>query len=138
MPARDLYHDAVRNALIKDGWTITHDPYWMKVGGKDMFVDLGAERLLAAEKADQKIAVESKSFISTSEMDDLKNAIGTFVIYQTALAAKEPERRLFLAVPQSVIKEFFEEALGQLLLKNHLVRIIGYNSETEEITQWIL
>ncbi len=26
MPARDIYHDTVRNALEKDGWTITHDP----------------------------------------------------------------------------------------------------------------
>lgn len=138
MPAKDLYHDAVKNALIKDGWTITHDPYWMKVGTKDMFVDLGAERLLAAEKAEQKIAVEIKSFVSNSEMDDLKNAIGTFVLYQTALAEKDPQRKLFLAVPQTVIKDLFEEELGQLLMKNHLARIIGYDSQTEEITQWIL
>ena len=26
MPARDYYHDVVRNAIKKDGWTITHDP----------------------------------------------------------------------------------------------------------------
>ncbi len=26
MPARDIHHDAVRNALVKDGWAITHDP----------------------------------------------------------------------------------------------------------------
>ncbi len=40
MPARDIYHNAVRNALIKDGWTITHDPLRLVWGGKDMFVDL--------------------------------------------------------------------------------------------------
>ena len=27
MPAKDLYHEAVKNALIKDGWTITADLY---------------------------------------------------------------------------------------------------------------
>ena len=51
MPAHDLYHDAVKNALIKDGWTITHDPFRMEWGKRDMYVDLGAERLLAAERA---------------------------------------------------------------------------------------
>ncbi len=27
MPAQDLYHNIVKNALLKDGWTITHDPF---------------------------------------------------------------------------------------------------------------
>ena len=27
MPAKDTYHDPLRNALIKDGWTITDDPF---------------------------------------------------------------------------------------------------------------
>jgi hypothetical protein len=56
MPAKDIFHNAVKNALIKDGWTITHDPLRLTWGGKDMYVDLGAERLLAAEKAGQQIA----------------------------------------------------------------------------------
>ena len=48
MPARDIYHDAVKNALLKDGWTITDDPLHLKWGQKDMYVDLGAQQLLAA------------------------------------------------------------------------------------------
>jgi hypothetical protein len=48
MPARDKYHDAVRNALIKDGWTITHDPLRLVWGKRDMYVDLGAKKLLGA------------------------------------------------------------------------------------------
>ncbi|MFM2431796.1 MAG: fdxN element excision controlling factor protein [Cyanobacteriota bacterium] len=43
MPAKDLFHDAVKAALVKDGWTVTHDPLTLKVGKKDLFVDLGAE-----------------------------------------------------------------------------------------------
>ena len=58
MPARDIYHYQVRTALIKDGWTITHDPLRLIWGRKDVFVDIGAERLLAAEKGSQRIAVE--------------------------------------------------------------------------------
>jgi hypothetical protein len=42
MPARDIYHNQVKNALIKDGWTITHDPLKLEIGSKDLFVDLGA------------------------------------------------------------------------------------------------
>ena len=55
MPARDVYHAAVRAALIKDGWTITHDPYTMTFGQRAVFVDLGAERVIAAEKGSEEI-----------------------------------------------------------------------------------
>ena len=68
MPAKDIYHDTVKNALIKDGWTITDDPLSLKVGKKDIFIDLAANKLLVAEKKDKKIAVEVKSFIGTSEI----------------------------------------------------------------------
>lgn len=77
MPARDIYHNTVKNALIKDGWTITHDPLSLKLRkGKRLFVDLGAERLIAAEKDTQKIAVEIKSFVGASVMKDLEEALG--------------------------------------------------------------
>lgn len=62
--AKDLFHDVVKTALIKDGWHITDDPFFMKVGGVDFFIDLGAEKIIAAERDNQKIAVEIKSFIS--------------------------------------------------------------------------
>lgn len=57
MPAKNTYHDAVIQALIADGWKITHDPLTISFGGKDLFVDLGAERLtLGAERGPEKIA----------------------------------------------------------------------------------
>ena len=64
MPAKDIYHDNIKNALIKDGWTITHDPYVVQYGSKDLFIDLGAKKLIAATQGNLKIAVEVKSFIS--------------------------------------------------------------------------
>lgn len=30
--AKDLFHDCVKEALIKDGWNITDDPYELRVG----------------------------------------------------------------------------------------------------------
>ena len=76
--AKDRYHDCVKNALIKDGWVITHDPLRLPWGGKDMYIDLGAELLLAAEKGEQRIAVEIKSFLGRSELEDLERALGQF------------------------------------------------------------
>ena len=83
MSARDLFHDAVRNALVKDGWEITHDPLrvqWRKT--RTMQIDLGARILLAALKDARKMAVEVKSFIGISDLDDLYKAVGQFTIYR--------------------------------------------------------
>lgn len=92
MPARDLYHDAVKNALVKDGWTITHDPIRLRLRrGKNLFVDLGAERLLAAEKGTEKIAVEIKSFVRASDMKDLEDAVGQFVLYAHLMQRYYPD-----------------------------------------------
>ena len=30
MPAKDKYHHQVRRALEKEGWIITHDPYFLR------------------------------------------------------------------------------------------------------------
>ena len=62
MPARDIYHEAVKNALVKDGWTITDDPLTLELDGERLFVDLGAERVIGAEKGLRKIAVEIITF----------------------------------------------------------------------------
>jgi hypothetical protein len=138
MPAKDLYHDNIKNALIKEGWTITHDPLRLSWGEKDMYVDLGAtEYFLAANKARAKIAVEIKSFIGNSIMSDLEKAMGQYVVYRAVLEEREPERVLYLAVPQSVIWNIFHKPLGQLLLKKNLVKVIGVNVQTEEIVEWL-
>jgi len=47
MAARDVFHDAVRNGLEKEGWLITDDPLEIEVGGVEMYIDLGAEKLYA-------------------------------------------------------------------------------------------
>ncbi len=137
MPARDIYHDAVKNALIKDGWTITDDPLHLKWGKKDMYVDLGAEQMLGAEKGEQKIAVEIKSFRNLSEMKDLEQALGQFFLYRTVLAARQPDRILYLAVPQDVVESLFQEPLGQLLTEKAAVHVIGFDPTEEEVTTWI-
>ena len=58
MPAKDIFHNTVKNALQKDGWTITHDPLSIRFGKVELYVDLGAEKLIAAQKNGEQIAVE--------------------------------------------------------------------------------
>lgn len=111
MPAKDITHDIVRQALQKDGWTITHDPYYLKVGSVEMYIDLGAEAILAAERNNEKIAVEVKSFLGASSISEFHTALGQFINYQLALEDKEPDRRLYLAAPSSIYEEFFTLSL---------------------------
>lgn len=137
MPAKDIYHDTVKNALIKDGWTITDDPLILKWGSKTLLIDLGAEKLIAAEKDNQKIAVEIKSFIGASQVNDLEKALGQYILYNDILVATESPKVLYLAVTNKAFKEIFTEPIGNILLQNSRVRLIVFDSVQEEILQWL-
>lgn len=136
MPVKDVYHDVVRKALIKDGWTITHDPYTMEFGQKDVFVDLGAERTLAAERGGEKIAVEIKSFVGASEVRDLEVALGQYVLYRSLIARFEPDRRLFLAVRDTVFAGILDEPIARPVLQDLGIPLLVFNSERQEIVKW--
>jgi hypothetical protein len=57
MSAKDVFHNAVKNALQKEGWIITDDPFFIRFGGINIYIDLGAEKVIAAEK-DGKIWIQ--------------------------------------------------------------------------------
>lgn len=122
---------------MKDGWTITHDPLILKFGKKDLYVDLNATQLLAAEKAEHKIAVEIKSFTGRSDVDDLEKALGQYILYQDILVELEPERSLYLAISDKVFEDLFEEPIGKLLLKNRRLKLLTFEPSQEMINQWI-
>jgi hypothetical protein len=126
----------VRCALEKDGWTVTHDPLHLRWGKRDLYVDLGAEQLLAAERGAVRIAVEIKMFSGASAVEDLQQALGQFVMYQDVLARREPGRVLYLAIALDVREELFEEPLGTLLLENSRLRLLVFDPTTEVITSW--
>jgi hypothetical protein len=136
MPAKDLYHDTVKTALTKDGWTITDDPLVLKVGTRNALVDLGAEKLIAAERGPEKIAVEIKVFVSPSPITDLEKAWGQFFLYKRILQKREPERQLYLAVDRNIFETFFEEEAGQILLAEPGFRLVVFDITTEELIQW--
>ena len=138
MSARDIYHHHVKAALQKDGWTITHDPLRIeRRKNQKLQIDLGAERLLGAEKGIRKIAVEIKSFVGASELDDLYKAVGQFVIYRNALKRIEPRRELFLAIRSTVYKSLFADPDDEALRSEENIKLLVFNARTKEIVKWI-
>jgi len=135
--ARDLYHPHVVDALTRDGWTITHDPLTVRIGAKDVFIDLGAERFLGAEKGGRRIAVEVKSFIGRSETRELEVTLGQFVLYGAALDEVDPDRVLYVAVRAQVYEDIFEEPMGRMVLKKGGLRLLVFDPERREIVRWI-
>ena len=137
MPAKDIYHDTVKRALQKDGWIITHDPFPLQIGRKRLSADLGAERLINAEKGTQKIVVEVKSFVGRSDVKDLEQALGQYILYRQVLNEMGIDRSLYLAISQPIFNSVFTIELGQLLLKNQIIKLIVFDDKSEAIVQWI-
>ena len=135
--AKVFYHKNVREALEKDGWRITHDPYPVKVDDVGYEIDFGAEPLLAAEKDDTKIAVEVKSFVGPSTVNEFHKAVGQFNDYYVAMEIQDPQRVLFLAIPNTVWFRFFQKPVIQKSLARIQAKIIVYNPYKNEIVQWI-
>ena len=138
MPAKDKSHDAVVKALTDEGWTITDDPFRLGYGDRTLWIDIGAENeTLGAEKEGQKIAVEIKSFIRASEIEDLQKAIGQYNLYRDILSEKEPERILYLAVPLRTYDGVFEERIGRLVIRRQRINLLVFDHEQERILEWL-
>jgi len=136
--AKDLVHQSAKNALIKDNWIITHDPYKITFGGVNMAVDLGADKLIGATKNKQKIAVEIKSFLEqSSAISQFHTALGQFINYRTVINKKEPERILYLAIPDFSYNSFFTLEFTQLMVHENNLKLIVFDPEKEVIIQWI-
>ncbi len=137
MPARDKYHDAVKNALIKDSWTITADPYIIRYEDAELYADLAAEKPIAAERQGQKIVVEIKSFVGKSLMYDFHNALGQYIVYRNLIQLTEPEYKLYLAIDDIVYEEFFQRKSVQAVIAQNSLLLMVVDTEKEEIQQWI-
>ncbi len=134
--AKDLYHEACKKALEKDGWIITDDPLDLTIGGVELFADLGAERIIAAEKGTEKIAVEIKSFVSQSLVSEFHKALGQYENYKLSLQELEPERKIYLAIPQEAWNIFFQREFIKKVVEHHQIRVIVFNPFIENIALW--
>lgn len=135
--AKDRFHDVVKTALKKEDWVITQDPLGLKYGKVDFQIDLGAEKLLAAERENEKIAVEIKSFLNPSAITDFYAALGQFLSYRLALETIDPERTLYLAVPLESYRTFFQLDFTQTAIQRYQLLLIVYDPVKEIITKWI-
>jgi hypothetical protein len=137
MSAKDVIHDAVKIALIKDGWTITADPFTIRYEDATVFAELAAERPIAAEKAGNKIIVEIKSFSSPSPMHDLKIALGQYQIYLPFLHELDIDHKLYLAISDLTYESLFQRKSVELLVEWYQLPLFVVNIASEEIIEWI-
>ena len=127
----------VRNLLEADGWQVTHDPYFLMLGKRRGFIDLGAERiLLGAEKKGEKIAIEVKSFLGLSDVDQFEDALGQYLLYKPALQEKEPERTLYLALPISFYNSLFDDSYFQKIAQLYDLKMLIFDEKSEIISEW--
>jgi len=134
--AKDIFHDAVKNGLEKEDWVITDDPMRIRAGRVDMRIDLGAERLIAAEKGEEKIAVEIKSFITPSNISEFHTAVGQFLNYYVALEEQQPDRVLYLAVPLGTYQTFFNLPFVETIIERFQLRLLVYEPKDEVVLEW--
>ncbi|MEL7034492.1 MAG: element excision factor XisH family protein [Cyanobacteria bacterium J06592_8] len=137
MSAKDRFHDTVKTALIKDGWTITHDPLFLDFDSARIQVNLAGEKLITAERDLEKIAVEVKSFLGASTIYEFHLAVGQCFSYRIALKAQEPERQLYLAVPIFIYQDFFRRPFAQQTIQEAQLNLVTFEPTQEVISQWI-
>lgn len=146
--AKDLFHEIVKTALLKEGWTITHDPYELKLDDLDLFnsklkIDLGAEKILAAEKGDSstgslnKIAVEIKTLSGPSLIYEVHTLLGQYLNYQLGIEVQEPDRILYAAIPEKAFDILFPQGFIQMMIAKYQVRLIVYEPISQTIIHWI-
>jgi hypothetical protein len=147
MPAKDSIHNIVKEAIVKDGWKITDDPYVISYGERFLFIDLAATisstlnqaqgSFIGATKENQRIAIEIKDFRGQSVIADLEQALGQYTLYQLLLRRIEPERELYLAITDTIYSNIFNEPIGELVITEMPLKLIIVNLKTVEVRQWI-
>lgn len=137
MAKLDKIHNAVKNALVKDGWTITADPFRIEFKEYRLYADLAAERPISAMRGNEQIVVEIKSFLNRSSVHDFENALGQYRLYRRLLSQILPEAKLYLAVSEAVYRDFFLLEATRFILETEEVSLFTVNLESEEIVRWI-
>ncbi len=138
MPRKDKYHEVVRVALEKDGWTITDDPLTVQVGVQDIYIDLAAEKdIIGAEKNGDRIAIEIKSMLRRSQFFDYYASLGQFLVYRLAIERTNLQRVLFLAIPASAYSDFLKNDIFQEAWKAYQVNLLIFDSDLKIVAQWI-
>jgi XisH protein len=135
--ARDKFHYEFKHALETEGWVVTDDPLYLKIGKILVHIDLGAERLIAAQRNGEKIAIEIKTFGNSSFITALYEAVGKYIVYRKALELMQPDRVLYLAIPVDTYLEFHNEAVVKAVFEEGNFKLVLYDPDAEKIVSWI-
>jgi len=134
--ANDLIHEAVKNALEKDGWTIIDEQVPLRFGEIGGYVDLEVELpAIIAVKNDERIFVEIKTFAGRSFVRDLQQAIGQYELYRDIIRYKALEHQLYLAIPQSVYDYYFVRPTTKRIIQDHNILLLVVDIDREEIVK---
>lgn len=137
MPAQDRIHGPVKNALIKDGWTITAEPFTILFEDASLFADLAAEKALARGEGKRIVVVEIKSFVGPSPFTQLESALGQYQLYRGFLEELRPECEVWLAIGKDTYVDFFERKAVQFIVSRYQIALVVVDTTAEEIVQWI-
>jgi hypothetical protein len=129
MPQEDRYHELVRRALAKQGWVTIAEQKRIDAEGFYFFVDL-------VVRNDETIAVEVKSFISGSNINDFKEALGQYLLYRAAFEDLAIRQQLFLAIPHAIYVSFFQIPVIRRLVVENRVHCITFDVMQEELVEW--
>lgn len=136
MPAKDKYHEGFKNALIKDDWQITRDPFTIRYDKLKLFADLAGKKLFSAQKEDTNIVVEIKSFLNLSPVHEFQCALGQYILYRTLLSQINPDYLLYLAIEQEIYETFFQQKGIKLVIEEYKILLIVIDITKEEIVKW--
>ena len=136
--ARDIIHASVREALEKDNWIITDDPLRIELieESKAFEIDLGAERLIAAERGSEKIAVEIKSFASPSFLYAFHEALGQYLNYRDAIQEKGMNREMVLAVTEEAFETMQLSGFIKRRLEQYGVNVLVVDVQQKTVKKW--
>ncbi|HLA44256.1 MAG TPA: element excision factor XisH family protein [Aggregatilineales bacterium] len=135
MPAVDNCEPQVVRAMEKDGWQVVRRHYLIRLGkGRGaVYADLRLQKDEA-----QILIVEVKSFERRgSQMDDLYQAIGQYMVYQKALALAGQREPLYLALPETAFRRLRVHDAIQATIQDAKIKLILVDISREEVVEWV-
>ena len=137
MPRKDRIHEAVKSALVKDGWTVTDDPFRIFYEDVDVYADLRIEKIEGDPGVRRALVIEIKSFLDASAFRGLEGALGQYAAYRSLLKVVAPEHELYLAVAATIYESEFQRESFRLIIQDNQVALLVVDVPREEVVQWI-
>jgi hypothetical protein len=132
LPAKDRHHDSVKEALVKSGWIITHDPRTLLLPERVLFVDFR----VVNDQDQSALLIEVKGFEQSSQVEALMAALGKYNVYRSAMKYNDIIEPLYLAIPEAAYLGIMSETLGREILRDYEVKLLVFDPEKREIVRW--